>query len=377
MPRKGENIYKRKDGRWEARYIYSYRDDGKARYHSVYATDYMEVKRKQKEAIKNFNPRLAREVDQNRTISFYGDYWLKKVQNLVKESTYVRYQFLYSHYIEPVIGEKKICQFDTQMCETYFQSLLHYGGQKKTGLSPKTVCDVRSALKAILKIAEKDGFILSCDPDLCTIKSTKAPLPVFSRAEQTILQNYLLEHMNRKSLGVLIGLYTGMRIGEICALQWKDIDFSERYIEVKKTMQRLPDSSTSKTKVVITLPKTESSIRKIPVPDFLLEILKEQKKDIDPEAFVVSGSVTKRYEPRALEYHYMIVLKKCQIPYIHFHALRHTFASRCIELGFDVKTLSEILGHSNISTTMNRYVHPSMEEKMKNMDLLSAVFTVK
>ena len=152
-------------------------------------------------------------------------------------------------------------------------------------------------------------------------------------------------------------------------MQWKDIHFQEQYLEISKTLHRVKDhtdDSEHNTKIIITPPKTESSIRNIPIPDFLFEILQQyvQSHKIDPEAYILTGNFKK-------------TLKKCQIEPLHFHCLRHTFATRCVELGFDMKTLSEILGHSNINTTLNRYVHPSMEQKQQNMDKLNAVFTVK
>ena len=165
-------------------------------------------------------------------------------------------------------------------------------------------------------------------------------------------------------------------------MQWKDIHFQEQYLEISKTLHRIKDhtdDSEHNTKIIITPPKTENSIRNIPIPDFLFEILQQyvQSHTIDPEAYILTGKKMSFREPRSIEYYFKKTLKKCQIEPLHFHCLRHTFATRCVELGFDMKTLSEILGHSNINTTLNRYVHPSMEQKQQNMDKLNAVFTVK
>ena len=354
MPRKGENIYKRKDGRWEARYIYAFKEDGSPRYRSIYAADYLTVKKKQNDAKRKMDPRLFQSVRMKKNISFYGLLWLERLKPSSKESTYVRYHYL----------------------------LLVSGKSDGSGLAPKTVTDIRSVVKLILKTAEKEGELSLCNPKLCPVKPVRKPLRILSLKEQQTLQDYLLENLTHKNIGTLIALYTGVRLGELCAMQWKDIHFQEQYLEISKTLHRVKDhtvDSEHNTKIIITPPKTESSIRNIPIPDFLFEILQQyvQSHKIDPEAYILTGKKMNFREPRSIEYYFKKTLKKCQIEPLHFHCLRHTFATRCVELGFDMKTLSEILGHSNINTTLNRYVHPSMEQKHQNMDKLNAVFTVK
>ena len=334
MPRKGENIYKRKDGRWEARYIYAFKEDGSPRYRSIYAADYLTVKKKQNDAKRKMDPRLFQSVRMKKNISFYGLLWLERLKPSSKESTYVRYHYLFSHYISPMIGDRLVYTFSNKDCEVFLNRLLVSGKSDGSGLAPKTVTDIRSVVKLILKTAEKEGELSLCNP------------------------------------------------GELCAMQWKDIHFQEQYLEISKTLHRVKDhtvDSEHNTKIIITPPKTESSIRNIPIPDFLFEILQQyvQSHKIDPEAYILTGKKMNFREPRSIEYYFKKTLKKCQIEPLHFHCLRHTFATRCVELGFDMKTLSEILGHSNINTTLNRYVHPSMEQKHQNMDKLNAVFTVK
>ena len=382
MPRKGENIYKRKDGRWEARYIYSFKEDGSPRYRSIYAADYLTVKKKQNDAKRKMDPRLFQSVRMKKNISFYGLLWLERLKPSSKESTYVRYHYLFSHYISPMIGDRLVYTFSNKDCEVFLNRLLVSGKSDDSGLAPKTVTDIRSVVKLILKTAEKEGELSLCNPELCSIKSVRKPLRILSLKEQQALQDYLLGNLTHKNLGTLIALYTGVRLGELCAMQWKDINFQEQYLEISKTLHRVKDhtvDSEHNTKIIITPPKTESSIRNIPIPDFLFEILQQyvQSHKIDPDAYILTGKKMSFREPRSIEYYFKKTLKKCQIEPLHFHCLRHTFATRCVELGFDVKTLSEILGHSNINTTLNRYVHPSMEQKQQNMDKLNAVFTVK
>ena len=289
MPRRGENIYKRKDGRWEARYIYSFKEDGSPRYRSIYAADYLTVKKKQNDAKRKMDPRLFQSVRMKKNISFYGLLWLERLKPSSKESTYVRYHYLFSHYISPMIGDRLVYTFSNEDCEVFLNKLLLSGKSDGSGLAPKTVTDIRSVVKLILKTAEKEGELSLCNPELCPVKPVRKPLRILSLKEQQALQDYLLGNLTHKNIGTLIALYTGVRLGELCAMQWKDIHFQEQYLEISKTLHRVKDhtvDSEHNTKIIITPPKTESSIRNIPIPDFLFEILQQyvQSHKIDPES---------------------------------------------------------------------------------------------
>ena len=203
------------------------------------------------------------------------------------------------------------------------------------------------------------------------MKEAHKDMRILSIREQRKLSKYLYEDLSLCNLGILICMYTGLRIGEICALKWQDINLYDKYIYVNKTMGRiqvLGDSKT-KTKIVVSPPKSISSIRKIPIPNEILNILTTYKNN--PEAFLLTASDNKYIEPRNMENHFKAVIKKCGIENVTFHTLRHTFATRCVELGFDIKSLSEILGHASVNITLNRYVHPSMKMKEENMNRLS------
>lgn len=380
MPRKGENIYRRKDGRWEARYIYAYSINGKAQYRSVYAGNYSEARKKKWKALENISSPEETELNDadSKSITYYGLLWLKSIKISTKESTYVKYRLICSNYIDPKIGDIKVSHFNNESYEEFINQLLTAGRKDGMGLATKTVSDIRSVLKGIFSIAEKEGELLQCNLTILPIKVTNKPFRVLTTKEQQILQDYLLKNMNSWNLGILISLYTGIRLGEICALQWQDIKLNDQCIEVTKTVQRIKDYSEeadSKTKLSATTPKTICSIRRIPVPQFLVEILKENREK--NEVYLVTGLSHKLPEPRTMEYRFHKVLEKCSLEKAHFHTLRHTFATRCVELGFDVKTLSEILGHTNIGTTLNRYVHPSMELKQQSMEKLEDIFAVK
>ena len=161
--------------------------------------------------------------------------------------------------------------------------------------------------------------------------------------------------------------YTGLRIGEVCGLKWCDIDLNKGIFKVRQTVQRIYVNSS--TKLTIDTPKSKSSVREIPLPKFLTEILRNFKSD--DSAFILSGKENPT-DPRTLQYRFKSLLKKADLPSINYHSLRHMFATNCIALGFDVKTLSEILGHATVETTLNRYVHSSMERKTVCMNLLKA-----
>ena len=198
---------------------------------------------------------------------------------------------------------------------------------------------------------------------------------VLSRCEQGTLSKYLCKKLSPCNLGILLCLYTRLRIGEICALKWGDIFIEEQYLFVHQSMQRIQLNRISgkKTEIVIQSPKSDCSIRRIPIPYEVLQLLIPVKKP--DEAFLLTGSAYSYIEPRCMENQFKSVMKACGISNVNFHTLRHTFATRCVELGFDVKSLSKILGHASVNITLNRYVHPSMELKQENMNLLSSLLT--
>ena len=200
---------------------------------------------------------------------------------------------------------------------------------------------------------------------------------VLSRYEQTALCQYIYGNLNPYNIGILLSLFTGIRIGELCALRWEDISLQEQTIRIHQTLQRVQDKSNGphKTKIVITTPKSASSIRTIPLPDDLVKILKNYKA-VD-SGYFLTNRLDRFVEPRIMQYRFKAVLKNSSVESANFHSLRHTFATRCIELGFDVKSLSEILGHASVNITMNRYVHPSLELKKQNMQRLAELFSVK
>lgn len=379
MPRRGENIYKRKDGRWEGRYIKCH-INGKALYGYIYAKSYKEVKERLNQAI-NLNMSNTTEITKNvKAKTFYeiSTQWLNMKASTIKLSSYTRYSNLLNTYLYPQYKDTLIKDISPASVDAYINILLTVGKKNKTGLAPKTVQCIISLLKSILNYAYRMNHVSTISTSYISIKQEQKQMPILSIAEQNVLTIYIYAHPTPTNLGILLCLYTGMRIGEICALKWSDILWDEHCVLIEKTLQRLQNKnnnkSTAKTSVVITAPKSSCSIRKVPLPDELYNML--QKYQQNDDTFILTGTIS-FIEPRTMQNRYKSILKECNIQDINFHSLRHTFATRCIELGFDVKSLSEILGHANVNITLNRYVHPSMEQKQRNMNLLTDLLSVK
>lgn len=367
MSKRGENIYKRKDARWEARYIKGYDSRGYARYGYVYAKTYNEVKAKLIEA----KDRLR--INNNLNPGSFGDYcdeWLTLCRNRVKESTYVKYYGIVNTHLKPGLGNRMPEEMNTIIVERFSHSLL-----ADEHLSPKTVRDILTVLHAVMDYGRKQrgsGFI---DIDIVYPQSHKKEMRVLSTEEQFKLVQYLLADMDYTKFGILLALFSGMRIGELCALRWEDIYIEERFLHVGKTMQRLQKvddrDDDYRTKIVIGETKSEQSNRDIPLNEHLAEICRHMKQD-DPKAYVLTGKANNHMDPRTLQYRFSRIAEECGLEGVHFHSLRHTFATRCVESGFEIKSLSEVLGHASTKVTLDRYVHSSMDLKRMNMDKLPA-----
>ncbi len=376
MSRKGENIYKRKDGRWEARYIKHYDVCGKAKYGYLYARTYTEVKAKLSETKAEIRCGRCHHSQTNVTYDKVLSAWLQSTKINVKDSTYMRYKHLIETHIAPSLGKCKLIHINSQMIESYVASKLENGRTDGAGgLSPKTVTDIITIIKSSMNYAECHGYDVSCNLRRLSVKKREKEMRVLSRAEQKDLTKVLLYRTDLTKLGILLSLYTGIRIGELCALRWENLQIETKTLQVRETMQRIqnPDSNTkSKTKIVITEPKSKCSVRDIPLPDFLLERIREHQSS--PRAFVLTGKENQYIEPRTLQYRFYKYVAESGIQKTNYHALRHTFATRCVEVGFEIKSLSEILGHANVNITLNRYVHSSFDLKYNNMCKLYVVF---
>lgn len=372
MSKRGENIYKRKDGRWEGRYIKERSADGKARYAYVYGKSYADAKQK----LLDRRITQAQNIDCSPSHTKYGDIlrnWIAMSRIHIKESTYSRYIHLANAHILPYLGELPTGKLTTQTVEKHISFLLNKGRvDKKGGLAPKTVSDILTLIKGSIDYANCSGYSVNCYLDRLTVKKTQLDMRVLSVDEQHRLCDILMRDMNLTKFGVLLCMYTGIRIGEVCALKWERIDFSEGILSIRETLQRIQATDVGackKTKIVITEPKSKKAVRDIPLPGFVLEYAASLKHN--PKAYILTGCSDRYIEPRSLQYTFKKYTQECGLTDVNYHALRHTFATRCIELGFDVKTLSELLGHSSVNITLNRYVHSSMDTKKTNMQRLT------
>ncbi len=311
----------------------------------------------------------------NKTILYNDvlDAWLQSAKINIKESTYSRYFHLIDTHIRPYLGKYPLSKISTQIVEGFIEKQLNYGRLKSRGaLSPKTVTDILAIVKSSMEYAKYNNLNVMCNLGKLTVKKKDREMRVLSRAEQEALIRTLLQDMDSCKFGILLSLYTGIRIGELCALQWDDICIESSTLKVRKTMQRIQNTNIdaeAKTKVIITEPKSQCSIREIPLPQFIINIAKQFQNN--PQAYILSGEETKYVEPRTMQNRFKSFIVQSGIDDANFHALRHTFATRCIEVGFELKSLSEILGHANVNITLNRYVHSSFDLKFSNMNKLS------
>jgi len=299
------------------------------------------------------------------TFSYYCDGWLHINKNRLKESTYIKYQTIIEKHIKSVLGNYDITTITTKVIENFSQKLLEK-------YSPETVKTILVLTQSILKYAEKHFPGLSASIVIVYPKTYPKETRVLSQEEQQIFVDYLFEDINFCKFGILLSLSTGIRIGELCALKVENINRKNRTVVIRFSMQRLKNSdknATAKTKIHIDTPKTQKSFRVIPLTDTLFELF-EKLDYVEANAFILTG--TSNYmEPRTLQYRLTKYLKDCNLEEVHFHTLRHTFATRCVEVGFEIKSLSEILGHSSTNITLNRYVHSSLDLKRENMSKLS------
>lgn len=285
--------------------------------------------------------------------------WLKYKKNTVKKSTYYNYSYSVEKYLYPKFADQDITQIKDY--NDFIEKLTDT-------LAPKTVRDIITKLKEIINFYEEEHNTKLNIKKMSLPKMNKKEIQILSNKEKQKLEKYCIEQNSLKSLGILICLNTGLRIGEVCALRWENIDFESKKIHIEKTIERIYSKEENKTIVIIDTPKSITSVRTIPINSKLYNILKQIRGKSKKTDFVLAGSSEHYVEPRNYQYHFKEILKRSKVKKYKFHTLRHTFATNCIEAGMDIKSLSEILGHADVSITLNIYVHSPDKAKRKYLE---------
>lgn len=301
-------------------------------------------------------------MNEQKTISQLISLWKTDKKQYVKKSSFSAYVLLIENHLLPAFGNKKIIE-EAEVQTFVFQKL-------EQGLSQKTIKDILIVLKMVLKFGAKNKYFEHIPFDIqFPTEREKHNIEVLSRTNQKKVMSYIETHFTFRNVGVYICLSAGIRIGEVCALTWEDIDTDNGVINIRKTIQRiyLIEDVDRKTELILDTPKTKNSIRSIPMSRDLLRMLKPLKKIVNNSFFVLTNDA-KPTEPRTYRSYYKNLMKELNMPDLKFHGLRHSFATRCIESKCDYKTVSVLLGHSNITTTLNLYVHPNLEQKKKCID---------
>ena len=359
IPKKGERVYLRKDGLWEARYVKEIDAFGKKKYGSVYAHTCREVKEKRREKEDNIRLFQKPTVTSNITVTMLAEEWLYLTQNRIKLSTYQRYESFIKNHLT-ALSKQPVLYITTATLHEFAMDRLGYG------LKPQSVNSILVFLHTCLKYGNKQYKLPI--PEIVYLTPQKKEIRVFSSEEQKRLVSYLYEDMDLYKFGVLLALYTGLRIGELCALKWDDI-YDDR-IKIRRTVQRLRKADGSGTELHVSAPKTGASVREIPVPSFLSELIETYRKRSCSE-YILGTDTIPISEPRVMQNKFQKYMSDLGIEGATFHSTRHSFASRCVECGVESKVLSELMGHSSISITLQRYFHPSFEFKRNSLEKLT------
>lgn len=349
------NLYLRKDGRYESRVPNGKKSNGKRAFLYVLA-------RTKEQCIERVQAICQRNKPQGYcelTVADLFNEWHRSILHRVKESTAANYAMKADKHILPAFGDSVVSSVTANHIYDFIAE------KQRNGFSPRYIADIIILMKTIFKYAVRTYKIFNPMDGIVVPKKKSPEIQLLDESEQKTLQQYIGNHQNRSTLGAAIALTTGLHIGEICPLQLKDIDLEKRILTVTKTMQRIQcPTEISKTKLIITDPKSESFRRQIPIPKYMMGFLHKFKGK--PNEYILTGT-EKPIEPRAMQYRFQTILKNAKLPSVHFHALRHIFATNCIKLGFDVKALSELLGHNSVEITLNRYVHSSFDQKREYM----------
>lgn len=397
MGRRGENIHKRRDGRWEARVICGPPVNGRTSYKYLYSPTYLGVKALKKGFLLSQNE-LSKPVQENTAVlplagagpgegfsetipSGSGEpgplfqtvakEWLATKKLSVKESSYATYTFMLEKHLLPAFGDLDIKDVDTDRIDLFLLDRKNHGGIRDGGpLSDKTISEIKGTLNRVLRYAKSHNMIETV-PDSMPVSVKRRPIAVLTKQEQESLEKEALREDTPFSLGVLLCMNTGIRIGELCGLQWADFDWINETISIRRTVSRISvvdGESSPRTRVVVQSPKTVCSIRTVPIPSNIMPYIRERAR---AKSVYVAAGGEKFMEPRVCRERYERFERRAGVSHHNFHILRHTYATNCVEQGVNVKVLSENLGHSDVNITLQRYVHPSMDSKRAEVNKLT------
>lgn len=364
MSRRGENIYKRKDGRWEGRYIKGRRADRKNHYGYVYAHSYTEVKgklTKQKALLRENDPE---QMDFDGTVSVWIDYWLDKISELVKVSTYCSYKNKLERYVKPYIGKIILKELSSDQINKMIRMQSRF-------LAASSIQTVYQVVKKCLKEAEKSQFI-----DNSVFENIKLPqvrkqrIRTLSFGERQLITE--LAERDKHGFPIILSLKLGLRVGEIAGLKWSDINFETKTVTITRTLQRVQTFSEEngrKTKLMESSPKTQMSIRELPLSTKMVAQLKKLKQESTSE-YVVSVH-GKPMEPRRITKYFKCIVAHTALESMTFHSLRHSFATSCLQYGISIATISSLLGHASVKLTLDIYTNTTLSEERKAIEILS------
>lgn len=368
MCRHGENIYLRKDGRYEGRYVVGRKPNGTTKFGYIFGRQFADVRRRliSKKAELSGQQDCSLYHGKPMLLEAWLMRWLhEEIIARVKPSTYQAYESVVTRHIAPRIGGLCLHELTAAGIVEFLNTL------REAGLADSTVASIFRVLSAGLAFAQEEGLLPKNPCKKVKLQPTETPVQrVLSVKEQENLRKAASD----TDIPTLLGLYAGLRVGEVCALKWEDIDWDEATVTIRRTAQRLRRSGAGgKTMVMIGVPKSRKSHRTIPLPKFILKLL-AQYRETCPASDFIFGKHDKPAEARTIQRRLQRLAKKLGISGVHFHALRHSFATRLMELGADVKTVSELLGHGSAKTTLDIYAHSLLEHRRSAVDKLAAAY---
>lgn len=292
------------------------------------------------------------------TVGDLSGSWLQDRQCVVKKSTYSAYSYCVKAHIMPFWGNISISALDRDKILSFMDQI------RGKGLADTTIHFIFMIFKFILKYGIHHKLVKEEAMAYCSATCHRTESKVLTVQDSIRMKDYLLEQNTIFSVAILLCRGTGIRIGELCGLRWEDIDFVTNTFSIKRTVSRIPNPDISegqpKTILYIRTPKSHTSSRVIPIPEYLIDSLRRMRKS--DGLYLLTGRNTCT-EPRNVQKKFKTILRHCEMQDCNFHAMRHGFATACLENGIDCKTVSSILGHASTRTTMDFYLHTSMRQK--------------